>query len=424
MNKNFLTESYRDFVFIFDKDTNVYFLSNTPTTDGSNLDNIDLTNFTKKDNLESVIDTVDCFYEDVHLDEEPSNYIFIIKLKNTDGTFDSIEFDDINNAQRYIDTFKIEGSHKYIAAYFLDEDGNELDSWQTQEQLNTDIEENKSLTEDTSEDANTEQFEDSVEQPLDNGKMSDTFKELPYLDQIKQDCYVLIKTENSDNLSYISRDFDTYSLGNLKEPRYLKHGEFEAGKFNDSKLYVKITCNAKQSRIKFYFQVNILFENSNSDEHIEFEKTYNLIEFINDFDSYDWRKLFKDFSNKISKALNIISDEHKADFDDYNSFITFLGDNLDTFDEDTFIQNVNEELMSEFNITKYSNDDGDFSLIDLETDINKLIRLGGGNALKSKSFFDSVLDILRSKEFDKGLAIAYETARYLDKFILKDKDKK
>ena len=155
MNDNLLIESYRDFTFIFDKNTNVYFVSNCPNSDETADNCLDLSNFVEKENLEDVIDTVDSFYEDINTDvddnSDNTDYIFIIKLKTIDGKFETVEFDDINNAQRYIDTLKIEGSHNYTEAYFLDEDGNELDSWIIADSdTNTEIkyDADESLTED------------------------------------------------------------------------------------------------------------------------------------------------------------------------------------------------------------------------------------------------------------------------------------
>ena len=62
-----------------------------------------------------------------------------------------------------LDTFKIEGSHEYTEAHFLDEVGNELDTWYTKEDVEdkvedveeVSIEENESLNEDAKEDAAT-----------------------------------------------------------------------------------------------------------------------------------------------------------------------------------------------------------------------------------------------------------------------------
>ena len=400
MNDNLLIESYRDFTFIFDKNTNVYFVSNCPNSDETADNCLDLSNFVEKENLEDVIDTVDSFYEDINTDvndnSDGTDYIFIIKLKTIDGKFETVEFDDINNAQRYIDTLKIEGSHNYTEAYFLDEDGNELDSWIIADSdTNTEIkyDADESLTED----ADTIISNDSdpsfnLSQPKDNGTMSDTFKKLPYLDLIKRDCYTLLKNKNSKYLNYIHKDFDNYGLSEIDKPKYFKDDILKVGDKDKSKLYIEIKVDTEKDKINFYFQVNLLFDNTSYDNHVDFRKTYSLVDFINDFDSYDWKRLFRDFSDEVADKLELSNKSNKTKIKNYSEFIDYLTRNLQDFSEQKFLDSVNNQL-------KNSNyrDATTITIDELKSKIENLVR--------DRSFERDVIDSVKTYKNDTDLVL-------------------
>lgn len=400
MNDNLLVESYRDFTFIFDKNTNVYFVSNVPNSNETTDAHLDLSNFVEKENLEDVIDTVDSFYEDINADvnnySDNEDYIFVIKLKNINGEFETIEFDDINNAQRYIDTLKIEGSHTYTEAYFLDEDGNELDSWiipdsddNVEIKYNTD----ESLTEDAdaviSDESN---LNSDLSNPKDNGTMSDTFKKLPYLDLLKRDCYTLLKNKNSEYLKYIYKNFDNYGLSEIDKPEYFKNDILKVGDKDKSKLYIEIKVDTEQDKINFYFQVNLLFDDASYDDHVDFRKTYSLIDFINDFDSYDWKRLFKDFSDEVADKLELSNKKNKLKIKNYSDFINYLTKNLQDFSEQKLLDSVNNQLKN----SNYK-DTTAFTIDELKSKIENLVR--------DNNFERDIIDSVKTYKDDTDLVL-------------------
>ena len=151
-----LCENYKDFVFIFDSDLGVYVVK-CPKDDNIQPDTqdtvfVNVTPENQCDTIDDVIAYVDDYYngddltvseddnatveESINEDTEDSlrqmfgDIFSVVLTRADDGENEAVEFNDIKQAQEYIDDLKRDNDDFFSKAVLVNEDGKVLDSWE------------------------------------------------------------------------------------------------------------------------------------------------------------------------------------------------------------------------------------------------------------------------------------------------------
>lgn len=152
-----LCENYKDFVFIFDSDLGVYVVKcpkdDTTQPDTQDTVFVNVTPENQCDTIDDVIAYVDDYYNDedsdtsgdetitgveesINEDTEDSlrqmfgDIFSVILTRSDDGENEAVEFNDIKQAQEYIDDLKRDNDDFFSKATLVNEEGKVLDSWE------------------------------------------------------------------------------------------------------------------------------------------------------------------------------------------------------------------------------------------------------------------------------------------------------
>lgn len=152
-----LCENYKDFVFIFDSDLGVYVVKCPKDTavepDTQDTVFVNVTPENQCDTIDDVIAYVDDYYNDedsdtsgdetitgveesINEDTEDSlrqmfgDIFSVVLTRADDGENEAVEFNDIKQAQEYIDDLKRDNDDFFSKAVLVNEDGKVLDYWE------------------------------------------------------------------------------------------------------------------------------------------------------------------------------------------------------------------------------------------------------------------------------------------------------
>lgn len=151
-----LCENYKDFVFIFDSDLGVYVVKcpkdDTVQPDTQDTVFVNVTPENQCDTIDDVIAYVDDYYngDDLTVSEDNNatveesineytedslrqmfgDIFSVVLTRADDGENEAVEFNDIKQAQEYIDDIKRDNDDFFSKAVLVNEDGKVLDSWE------------------------------------------------------------------------------------------------------------------------------------------------------------------------------------------------------------------------------------------------------------------------------------------------------
>lgn len=199
--------TYKNFVWVFDKDLDVYIMSLNPVDTSKEFVLINTSKENQKDSIDDIIEYVDDYFNerDINIEDDLDfvdsenineavdtdslkamygDLFSVILVRSDDGEEETVEFAGdtaLTDAQDYIDRLKIDNDEFFSSAKLVDENDNILDSWtldlETEEPITEDIEDNEPLEIETAKTNDTEDsdfVEINNEESTDDEELTDT----------------------------------------------------------------------------------------------------------------------------------------------------------------------------------------------------------------------------------------------------------
>lgn len=168
-----------------------------------------------------------------------------------------------------------------------------------------------------------------------------TFEELPSLTLLKRDIYRYLLSSNDAKCKELQKHIDDDEYLKVKVENNYKSKYFN----NGTKCYFKQGTNTYlqigiglyigsefSSSINFEIdmRVNLKGKSKEGTFPLHFDDKVGLLEFLNDWRSYDWKRLFNRAINKFRNDLDIESNSEESNANDYDKTLSELDNFIDT----------------------------------------------------------------------------------------------